>query len=71
MTDLVSIPDELLGNVQELLQFFRHDVCGGRKCKRVVVPYSHEPFTLSKASGTRQASVQGIVSVELAARFIR
>ena len=29
MTDLVSILDELLGNVQELLEFFRHgDVCG-------------------------------------------
>ena len=50
MTDLVSIPDELLGNVQELPEFFRHGDVGGlleemsNEANVSIVPYSHERF---------------------------
>lgn len=77
MTDLVSILDELLGNVQEFLEFFRHgDVCGVRKClegsKRVRMSslFPTNSFFPRHPAGPRQAP-QGTVFVELAARFIR
>ena len=39
ITDLVSILDELLGNVHELLEFFRHGGFGGNVKRSQRVPY--------------------------------